>query len=184
MLGQARETYLIAEGPEGVYLIDQHAAHERVIFEQISDRIAGGKVESQQLLSPETVRMQPGQEEALATHADEVRSIGFVLEDFGSHTVLIRAVPRVLGQKTPSNALIDLLDGVAEGVSASTWQHRLIATLACHSSITAGRTVADEEARALLRQLEQTREPHTCPHGRPTMIHMPAGALDRQFGRS
>ena len=105
LLGQAHETYLIAEEPDGIYLIDQHAAHERVVFEEISAR---------QLLVPDTVELQPSQEEALERHADELAALGFLIEPFGPQTVVLRAVPRVLKDRSPGESLAAILDAAAE----------------------------------------------------------------------
>ncbi len=179
LLGQAHETYLIAEGPDGIYLIDQHAAHERVMFEEISDRLAERSSESQQLLVPEAVELQPSQEEALERHADDLAALGFVIEPFGPQTVVLRAVPQVLKDRSPGESLAAILDEAVDERGVAGWQEKMLATLACHASVTAGRKMEPKEARELLRQLEQTRQPHTCPHGRPTMIHMSEGSLER-----
>ena len=183
LLGQAHETYLIAEGPDGIYLIDQHAAHERVLFEEISARYAERSSESQQLLVPDTVVLQPSQEEALERHGDELAALGFLIEPFGPQTVILRAVPRVLKERSPGESLAAILDAAAEEGGVAEWQEKMLATLACHASVTAGRKMEMDEARELLRQLELTRLPHTCPHGRPTMIHMSEGSLEREFKR-
>ena len=102
LLGQAHETYLIAEGPDGLYMIDQHAAHERVLFEEIVARANASDPESQHLLVPETFELAPGQEEALVKVADQLAQMGFTLEEFGPRTILVRGVPRVLGDSSAS----------------------------------------------------------------------------------
>ena len=139
LLGQAHETYLIAEGPEGIYLIDQHAAHERVLFEEISWRIAESAVESQQLLVPETMELQMEQSETLEKLTDQIAALGFVVEPFGPQTVMVRAVPRMLKDGSPTELLTDLLDIASEGGDVSSWQQKMVASLACHSSVTAGK---------------------------------------------
>jgi DNA mismatch repair protein MutL len=184
LLGQAHETYLIAEGPDGLYMIDQHAAHERVIFEEIVARANASDPESQHLLVPETFELSPDQEEAMIKVADQLSQMGFALEEFGPRTILVRAVPRVLGDKSASKALLEMLDGVIELVAPSAWTERTYATLACHSSVTAGRRMNDDEARELLKRLEAAEQPNTCPHGRPTMIHMSETAMAREFQRT
>jgi DNA mismatch repair protein MutL len=184
LLGQAHEMYLIAEGPDGLYMIDQHAAHERVLFEEIVARVNSLDPESQHLLVPETFELSPDQEEALNKVADQLSQMGFVLEKFGPRTILVRAVPRVLGDKSASKALLEILDGVIELVAPGAWVERTYATLACHSSVTAGRRMNDDEARELLRRLEAAEQPNTCPHGRPTMIHMSEAAMAREFQRT
>lgn len=185
MIGQAQETYLIAEGPDGVYLIDQHAAHERVRFEEITRALNTGAPDAQQMLEPEPVALDPRQEELLADQADLIAGMGFVVEPFGPGTALIRAIPRMLADRTSAagDAFRSLLDEVASGGRHDAWRERMIATLACHSSVRAGMRLTDEEGRALLRSLEKAEQPHTCPHGRPTMIHMSQPDLERGFGR-
>ena len=185
MIGQAQETYLIAEGPDGVYLIDQHAAHERVRFEEITRALNTGAPDAQQMLEPEPVALDPRQEELLADQGDLISGMGFIVEPFGPGTALIRAIPRMLADRTSAagDAFRGLLDEVASGGRHDAWRERMIATLACHSSVRAGMRLTDDEGRALLRSLEKAEQPHTCPHGRPTMIHMSQPDLERGFGR-
>jgi DNA mismatch repair protein MutL len=185
LIGQAQSTYLIAEGPDGVYLIDQHASHERVRFEEISRALNSGAPDAQQMLEPEPVALDPRQEELLADQGDLIAGLGFVVEPFGPGTALIRAIPRMLADRTSAagDAFSGLLDEVASGGRNDAWRERLIATLACHSSVRAGMQLTDDEGRALLRSLEKADQPHTCPHGRPTMIHMSQPDLERGFGR-
>ncbi len=185
MIGQAQETYLLAEGPDGVYLIDQHAAHERVRFEEIAIALDTGAPDAQTMLEPEPVALEPRQEELLADQSDLIAGMGFVVEPFGPGTALIRAIPRMLADRTSAagDAFRGLLDEVASGGRHDAWRERMIATLACHSSVRAGMRLTDDEGRALLRSLEKADQPHTCPHGRPTMIHMSQPDLERGFGR-
>ncbi|MDP6822090.1 MAG: DNA mismatch repair endonuclease MutL [Dehalococcoidia bacterium] len=185
MIGQAQETYLLAEGPDGVYLIDQHAAHERVRFEEITTALNTGAPDAQTMLEPEPVALEPRQEELLADQSDLIAGMGFVVEPFGPGTALIRAIPRMLADRTSAagDAFRGLLDEVASGGRHDAWRERMIATLACHSSVRAGMRLTDDEGRALLRSLEKADQPHTCPHGRPTMIHMSQPDLERGFGR-
>ncbi|HJM52733.1 MAG TPA: DNA mismatch repair endonuclease MutL [Dehalococcoidia bacterium] len=185
MIGQAQETYLIAEGPDGVYVIDQHAAHERVRYEEITDALNTGTADAQQLLEPEPVGLDPRQEELLSDQLELIAGMGFVVESFGPATVLIRAIPRMLADRTAAagDAFRGLLDEVATGGRYEAWRDRMIATLACHSSVRAGMRLSEDEGRALLRSLEKAEQPHTCPHGRPTMIHMSQPDLERGFGR-
>lgn len=185
LIGQAQETYLIAEGPDGVYLIDQHASHERIRFEEITRALNTGAPDAQQMLEPEPVALEPRQEELLADQGDLIAGLGFVVESFGPGTALIRGIPRMLADRTSTagDAFRGLLDEVASGGRNDAWRERLIATLACHSSVRAGMQLTDDEGRALLRSLEKADQPHTCPHGRPTMIHMSQADLERGFGR-
>ena len=187
VIGQARETYILAEGPDGLYLVDQHAAHERVLYEEISQRIGSQVAESQPLLMPESVELDPRQMEAIELHGQELKNAGFHAEPFGETSVILRAVPAMMANsshtQTPGTVFGAILDEITEGRGSDSWQDRLLYTMACHASVRAGMPLTTDESRELIRRLEQAEQPHTCPHGRPTMIHLEAGALEYQFGR-
>ena len=187
VIGQARETYILAEGPDGLYLVDQHAAHERVLYEEISQRIGSQVSESQPLLMPESVELDPRQMEAIELHGQELKNAGFHAEPFGETSVVLRAVPAMMANsshsETPGTVFGAILDEITEGRGSDSWQDRLLYTMACHASVRAGMPLTTDESRELIRRLEQAEQPHTCPHGRPTMIHLEAGALEYQFGR-
>jgi DNA mismatch repair protein MutL len=183
VVGQVRLTYIVAEGPDGMYLLDQHAAHERVLFDRIVRKGSDRSPVSQSLLSPMTVEMTPAQTEVLHTNLAFLASYGFELEPFGENSYLLRAVPSVMTSQNPARSLVDILDMVAfEGLLR---QHDdiLAASIACHSAIRAGKALTEPEMRALLEELEVTDNPHTCPHGRPTLIHFSEYQMDREFGR-
>ena len=187
VIGQAHETYILAEGPDGLYLIDQHAAHERVIYEEIKERFESSAIEAQPLLEPESIELDSDAAEVVETRSEELARAGFVIEPFGESSVLLRAVPPLLASKSasegPGATLSAILDEVAEGRSGDAWMDRLLYTMACHASVRAGKTLNIEESRELVRRLEGAKQPHTCPHGRPTMVHLNAGTLEYQFGR-
>ncbi len=185
VIGQSQDTYVIAEGPDGIYLIDQHAAHERVLYERVTRQFADHATESQPMLEPETIELSPAHFTELAAHGDDLAAAGFSVEPFGDRAVLLRAVPAMLatGGRSGREALIGLLDGIADGRQTGWWAERMLATIACHAAIRAGRTVTSDEAKALIRQLEECEQPRTCPHGRPTMVHLATGTLEREFGR-
>ncbi|MCH8066098.1 MAG: DNA mismatch repair endonuclease MutL [Chloroflexi bacterium] len=184
-VGQVSNTYVIAEGPEGLYLVDQHAAHERVLYERYLRQQAEGVEELQPLLQPATVELTPSQRSLLATFSDELRASGFVIEPFGDGAYLVRAVPPALAVRGDvTKAVGELLDLLArEDGPRDSPAHRVAASLACHASVRAGQTMTEDEQRELLSMLEAAEHPRTCPHGRPTMIHMSANALARQFRR-
>ena len=183
VVGQIKLTYIVAEGPEGMFLVDQHAAHERVLFDQISRQSAERSPQSQPLLEPITVELAPGQIETLKNQADLLKGYGFQVEDFGENTFLLRSVPEILTTQDPGKSLLDVLDMVAfEGLLRQR-EDILAASIACHSAIRAGKPLTEPEMRALLVQLEVTDNPHTCPHGRPTMIHFSSYHMEREFGR-
>ena len=183
VLGQVSNTYVVAEGPDGVFLIDQHAAHERVLFERIQRGLEVGGGEVQGMLAPATVELTPQQEGLLKAQEALLAEYGFSIEAFGERTYLLRAVPAALEGRSASQALINILDSLGEEGSNSQIRHNIASSIACHSAVRAGDELSSEEMGELVRQLELAEVPHTCPHGRPTMIHLSASQLEREFGR-
>ncbi|MEK7872783.1 MAG: DNA mismatch repair protein MutL, partial [Chloroflexota bacterium] len=181
-LGQVASTYVIAEGPDGVYLIDQHAAHERVLFERLREQRRRRSVETQGLLEPAPVEVSPAQEQTLQAHREELEAFGFALEPFGERTYLVRSIPAAVQASAPVEALREVLELLGQELPVQR-EDRVAFSLACHGAIRAGKVLLREEMEELLRLLEQTEQPHTCPHGRPTMVHLSAADLERQFGR-
>jgi DNA mismatch repair protein MutL len=185
VVGQIQRMYIVAEGPDGMYLIDQHAAHERVLYEKLMAQKAQAAVASQQLLEPVTVELSPGQAAVVEAEIEALTEVGFGLEPFGGATYRVRAVPEMLGQAEPTQALVDILTEMADGaIPLARETHEKIAITVCkRASIKGGQVLTQEEMRELVRQLEATSAPRTCPHGRPTMIHLSATQLAREFGR-
>ena len=183
VLGQIKATYIAAEGPDGMYLIDQHAAHERVLFERIKSDSRAGSPSVQGLMEPVTVDLTPEQREIVDSRHSNVSGLGFHVEDFGGGTSVLRGVPAVIGPEDPAGSLRDVLDLMAEGGGYESWDERAAYSLACHGAIRAGKSLTNQETEDLVRQLEQCSQPHTCPHGRPTMIHLSAARLEEEFGR-
>ncbi|MFC2058138.1 DNA mismatch repair endonuclease MutL [Chloroflexota bacterium] len=181
-LGQIANTYIIAEGPDGMYLIDQHAAHERILFEKIKAESQQQKIEVQGMLQPVTVDLTVSQQELLQSRMEALSEYGFAIEHFGERTYLIRSVPALLKGQNTAQSLIEILDSL-DGVETDDWREKIAISLACHSAALAGQILNPDEMRELVRQLEQTSQPHTCPHGRPTMIHFSASQLEKGFGR-
>ena len=184
VLGQSQETYIVAEGPTGLYLIDQHAAHECVVYERLKAAAAEHSPEVQGLLEPVPMELTSFQAETVHEYGDVLAQYGWGLEPFGDRTYLLRGVPAVLSTKGPAKSFIELLDGVGEAAEFSTWEERIAATVACHGSVRAGLVLSHEEMVEMVRLLEKTQQPHTCPHGRPTMLHLSANNLERQFKRT
>ena len=183
VLGQLAQMYVIAEGPDGLYLIDQHAAHERVMYDQLMAQRAAAKIAVQQLLQPMPVELTPLQMSALEESLDELAALGFDIEPFGEDTSLVRAVPAAItGEDIPA-VLRNTLDELGQEPPPAVQGHRVTAVVACHGAIRAGRTLGVEEMRALVQALEQSEFPRTCPHGRPTVLHLSMGLLTREFGR-
>ena len=186
VVGQIRQTSVVAEGPAGMYLIDQHAAHECVVYDQLRNRAGQRERASQPLLAPLPAELSASQAATLEEYADLLANYGFRLELFGDNAWLVRAVPATLaarGNSDPATALTDLLDAVAVEQVVMEREDALVATIACHGSVRAGMTLAHDEMDALLRQLETTDNPHNCPHGRPTVVHFTEYQLEREFNR-
>lgn len=187
VLGQVAQAYIIAEGPDGMYLIDQHAAHERVLYEEFLAAHARRDVVAQALLEPLPLDLDGGEMAALTEHADALAGLGFALEPFGPGTVLVRAVPAALRQADPRPAMREILGQVGEGrrnpIEVDT-EAALLRAVCKTAAIKAGQTLTMAEMQALIRLLEASSSPRTCPHGRPTMIHLSAAFLAREFGRT
>ncbi len=183
VVGQIGSTYMVAEGPDGLYLIDQHAAHERVLYERLTTLHKEQTPETQGLLEPVVVELTPAQEALLHPHLPFLSRYGFSLEPFGERSYLIRSMPLPLTSKAPAQALREFLDATLGEGAGNNQQEKLIITLACHSAVRAGDPLSQQEMESLVRQLEETVHPNNCPHGRPTMIHLSSGQLERQFGR-
>ncbi len=182
LLGQLSSSYIVAEGPDGLYLIDQHAAHEGILFEKINQQLSHQAVEVQGLLEPVTFEVNPKQDAVLKSHYENLAEFGFSTEPFGDRTYLVRTVPFLLHKKDWAGMLRELLDSPSVEDKAD-WTEKVAITIACHSAVRAGQVLTDDEMRELLRQLEQVAVPNTCPHGRPTMIHLSSEQLGREFGR-
>ncbi len=184
VVGQLASNYIMAEGPEGLYLVDQHAAHERVLFEKILAQRSQHKIEIQGLLEPVNIELSPKQEEVLKTKGELLTEFGFNLEPFGARSYLLRAVPTIIKEGNLAEAVRALLDSIAAEEEPSKREENIAQSLACHSAVKAGQSLNAEEMRELIKQLEQTNQPHTCPHGRPTMIHLSSRQLEKEFGRT
>jgi DNA mismatch repair protein MutL len=185
VIGQFGSTYLIAEGPDGMYMIDQHAAHERVLYERFCRRRLERRPDAQALLEPVTLELSPPQRALLAEQGELLREHGFQVEPFGEGSYLVRALPVALasaGGGDPRQAVVSFLELMLEEGEGDR-RDRVAMSLACHGAIRAGKTLSQEEMRELVSLLEASEAPHTCPHGRPTMVHMSAETLARQFGR-
>jgi DNA mismatch repair protein MutL len=188
VLGQVSQSYIITEGPDGVYLVDQHAAHERILLERMIAEWRARAVSAQLLLQPVPVELSAAEREAVEEHEDALRAIGFDFQPFGMDTVLVRAVPATLASLARSQALRDLLVELAgadtEAAShGETWEEHALANIACKAAIKAGQTLSPEEQRELIRQLEAAGARQSCCHGRPTMVHLSLTALQREFDR-
>jgi DNA mismatch repair protein MutL len=183
VVGQLKLTYIVAEGPAGMFLVDQHAAHERVLFDRISQKNSEQESQSQPLLELVSVELSPSQGDTLQSNRESLENYGFQFEPFGDGSYLLRAVPAIFGETDPAKSLLDVLDMTAFEGLVRQKEDVTAASIACHGAIRAGKSLTEPEMAALLEQLEATPNPHTCPHGRPTMVHFSSNHMEREFGR-
>jgi DNA mismatch repair protein MutL len=195
LIGQIASAYLVAEGPDGLYLIDQHAAHERVLFESFmamwaddhltEDSGREQKIPSQALLQPVNVDLPPASARLVEEQLPVLNQLGFQVELFGKGSFLVRSIPSLLAGMDPSAALSVIVEEFEEDetpLKAQT-EARIIARVCKRAAVKAGQVLSPDEQKALLLDLEACQSPRTCPHGRPTMIHLSVDLLERQFGR-
>ena len=185
VVGQVGQTYIVAEGPQGMYLIDQHAAHERILYEQMMAEHKQQDVTSQTLLEPLHLDLDPALAGQLGEHLSFLNDVGFTVEPFGGTSYLVRAVPSILVVPDVRAAFVDILELLRQGDDplAAQAEERLIAAVCKRAAIKAGQTLTNEEMQQLVRQLEQCESPRTCPHGRPTVLHFSVEQLEKEFGR-
>ncbi len=184
--GQLHDTYVIAQTTDGLVIVDQHAAHERLVLERMKAALASGGVARQLLLIPEVVELDAVAAGALSARAGELAELGLVLEPFGDGAVVVREVPALLGETDVQGLVRDLADDLAEFDQALGLKDRLdavCATLACHGSVRAGRRLNTAEMNALLREMETTPHAGQCSHGRPTYVEIKLADIERLFGR-
>lgn len=185
VIGQVGAAYIVAEGPDGLYLIDQHAAHERVLYEAFSLQRAAAQIVSQALLEPVAVEVPAAAAALLQSQVETLSAIGFTIEPFGGNTFLVRSLPTVLGGLDPSSAVRVVVEDFEEDetVLAAEVEAKLIARVCKRAAVKAGQVLSLVEQAELVRRLEHCLSPRTCPHGRPTMIHLSVDVLEKQFGR-
>jgi DNA mismatch repair protein MutL len=186
VVGQLGATYIVAEGPDGMYLIDQHAAHERILYEQMTAQRLSRTLAVQPLLEPLLLDLTPEQAAVVAEELGTLNELGVGIEPFGGNSGLVRSVPAVLSSQDPAGALTEIIDGLAsqtdvvEGAAEAN-----LTTLICkRAAVKGGHPLSLAEMQELVKQLEACRSPRTCPHGRPTMIYLSAEELAKQFGRT
>jgi len=183
---QLHETYIVAQTEDGIVIVDQHAAHERLVYERMKHALENGGVARQPLLIPEVVELDPAEVARVSARANELAELGLVIEAFGPDAVMVREVPAMLGQMDVKSMLRDLADDIAETGNALSLKERLeevAGTLACHTSVRAGRRLNAEEMNALLREMEATPHSGQCNHGRPTYVELKLSDIERLFGR-
>jgi len=183
---QVHETYIVAQTRDGVVIVDQHAAHERLVYERMKAEMEAGGVMRQALLLPEVVDLDPAEAERVAERAEELAQLGLIIEPFGPGAILVRETPALLGETDAAGLIRDIADDLAENGAALALAERLQAvcsTMACHGSVRAGRRLTAAEMNALLREMEATPHSGQCNHGRPTYVELKLADLERLFGR-
>jgi DNA mismatch repair protein MutL len=183
---QVHETYIVAQTRDGVVIVDQHAAHERLVYERMKGEMAAGGVARQTLLLPEVVELDPAEAERVVARAEELSALGLVIESFGPGAVLVRETPALLGKTDAAGLVRDIADDLAENGQALALKERLeevCSTMACHGSVRAGRRLNAAEMNALLREMEATPHSGQCNHGRPTYVELKLADIEKLFGR-
>jgi DNA mismatch repair protein MutL len=183
---QLHETYIVAQTRDGLVIVDQHAAHERIVYERLKAAIETSGVARQILLIPEIVDLDEADAARLCARADELEKLGLVIESFGSGAVAVRETPSLLGQVNVRGLVCDLAEHMAEWDDSLPLERRLMhvaATMACHGSVRAGRRLKPDEMNALLREMEQVPNSGQCNHGRPTYVELKLADVERLFGR-
>jgi DNA mismatch repair protein MutL len=184
--GQVHETYIVAQTADGIVIVDQHAAHERLVYERMKQALDAGGIPSQGLLLPEVVELDEGAAARLVKRADEFKALGLVLEPFGDGAVVVRETPAMLGNVDVQKLVQDLGDDLAQWGEAIALHERLAdvaSTMACHGSVRAGRRLTAMEMNALLREMEATPHSGQCNHGRPTYVELKLSDIEKLFGR-
>jgi DNA mismatch repair protein MutL len=186
VIGQIGATYIVAEGPAGLYLIDQHAAHERILYERLMEQQAAMEPIAQHTLHTTTVELPPAAARWIEEAFDVLAGLGFDIEPFGGNTFRVRAVPSLLADREPGEVLLAMVQDLESGESpgATTLEEKLIRRVCKAAAVKAGQVLSYDDMQALIRQLERCESPRTCPHGRPTMLHISGDELARQFGRT
>jgi len=185
-LGQFRDTFIIAVDEEGIAIIDQHVAHERVLFERITERLTSGRLESQRLLDPILIELPPGGRQALLAHAADLERLGFEVEEFGGDTLRVSAFPALLSRDECDAALRALsedLEGLDRGAQIEEAIKRIAATMACHAAVKANYPLTHEKMLHILDELRRTAYSTICPHGRPVMLRLTRREVEKNFQR-
>ena len=185
-LGQFRDTFIIAVDADGIAIVDQHVAHERVLFEQVMERLTAGRLESQRLLQPIVLDLPPAERQAIAAHGDVLDRLGFEVEAFGGDSVRIAAVPAVVAlgaSEAAVRALAQDLDGLDHGAAVDEALRRSAATTACHAAVKAHDRLTPEKMVWILDALRRTAHSSVCPHGRPVVLRLSGREIERRFER-
>jgi DNA mismatch repair protein MutL len=186
IIGQLFAGYIALESDDGLLLVDQHAAHERVTFERLRKELREGGIKTQALLTPATLELNPARAAQAMSALSELQAIGFVIEPFGAATLMVKEAPAVFGTENGLKLLSDMIDGMGDSGFARRSDgafEDVLKQLACHGSVRAGRSLRHDEIVALLAELDRTEFKTNCPHGRPVHIRFPRGQIERMFRR-
>jgi DNA mismatch repair protein MutL len=185
-LGQFRDTFIVAIDDEGIAIVDQHVAHERVLFEQVMERLKTGRVERQRLLVPIVIELSPSQRQALSQHAELLDRFGLEVEEFGGSSLRLSATPALLEPsecEAAVRALADDLDGIPQTARVDDALRRIAATMACHAAVKANYPLTLEKMRYILEELRRTAYSSVCPHGRPVVLRISKREIEKNFQR-
>jgi DNA mismatch repair protein MutL len=185
-LGQFRDTFIVAIDDEGIAIIDQHVAHERVLFERVMEKLTAGRLESQRLLTPILLEMSPAQRQTLALHGSTLDRFGLEIEEFGGDSVRLAAVPAILDPaecEAAIRALAEDLEGLDKGSGVEVALRRIAATMACHAAVKANYPLTLEKMRFILEELRRTSYSSVCPHGRPVVLRLSRREIEKNFQR-
>jgi DNA mismatch repair protein MutL len=185
-LGQFRDTFIIAVDDEGIVIVDQHVAHERVLFERITERLTSGGLESQRVLVPLLIEVPAAGRQALLAHAADLSRLGFEVEEFGGEAVRVSAIPALLRRDecdAAIRALADDLEGLDRGARVDESIKQIAATMACHAAVKANYPLTAEKMAHILEELRATAYSTICPHGRPVMLRLTRREVERNFQR-
>jgi DNA mismatch repair protein MutL len=185
VIGQVAASYIIAEGPAGVYLVDQHAAHERILYEQFMESYHAQGTIAQYTLAAQTIQLGAEESHLLAGALPELAAAGFDIEPFGTNVFVIRSIPAMLADKDPVHIITGILDDISQGNKPghARIEDKIVLRVCKQAAVKAGQILSLDQMQGLIRQLERCQSPLTCPHGRPTMIHISSEKLEREFGR-
>ena len=183
-IGQMNLTYVISEGPDGLYLIDQHAAHERILYEKVKNSDYEDLKSSQILIEPLVIDLSAEQSRIIESFKNEFIEFGFDFEPFGLGKHILRSIPKMFLDKSNERAVSELINDIDEGTGVNEIKDKFAATIACHFSIRAGKNLVEQEITSLIQNLEQCDDPNMCPHGRPTMLKLSLNRIESHFGRT
>ncbi len=184
VIGQISSTYIVCEGNNGLYLVDQHAAHERILFERILSRNLNEDVEIQRFLDPFVLEVDDFQREFLEENLESITSLGYLVEEFGTNSMILRGVPKIISTKDPVDSFVELINNDSRKfMNMPSSFEKIVATIACHGSVRAGDQLAITQMQDLINQLKFAENSNNCPHGRPTVLNVDTKTIETYFGR-